>query len=229
MLAVTRDAAWAARLERLAAAASRPFRAQPDLAVARGARAPGLVVLDAALCGARASDGVARARALFPDAAVALACADGDLAPGAVDAVLAAGADETLSKSWSDARLGARLAALSDAALAASARVSPDGTLRADRRSQRAYVRRGARWTELGLPAAEFALLWTLLGAGGEPVSREQLIAVLREALGREVEAETVARRALSLRKALGAWGGALESVRGGRYRLVSSRRRSTT
>ncbi len=231
MLAVTRDAAWASRLERLAAAAARPFQSVPDLAQSsRAAPEPGLVVLDAALAGGRPCDGVAAARALFPAAAVALACTDAELAPGAVEAALSSGADATLSKSWSDARLRARLEALRDSALAASVRESADGTLRAQRRAHRAFLLRRGRWGELPLPAAEFALLWRLLESAEAPVSRAELIAVLRDALGREVEAETVSRRVLSLRRALSPWkGGALESVRGGCYRLVSSRRLSST
>ncbi|MDE2141841.1 MAG: hypothetical protein KGJ84_05460, partial [Elusimicrobia bacterium] len=72
--------------------------------------------------------------------------------------------------------------------------------------------------------------LWSLLGARGEPVSRERLLSELSAVSGREVEYETVSRRALSLRKSLGRWKGTLESVRGGFYRLTSSaRRRSTT
>jgi DNA-binding response OmpR family regulator len=69
-----------------------------------------------------------------------------------------------------------------------------------------------------------------LLQSEGDAVSRERLLDVLRQSAGREVEAETVSRRALSLRRALAPWKGKIETVRGGFYRLVSSsRRRSTT
>ena len=104
-------------------------------------------------------------------------------------------------------------------------RVSFDGSLKAEQRSQRAYVLSRKRWKDLGLHPAEFSLLWRLLEREGQAVSREELLEALKSSLGRDFEAETVARRALSLRKALRTWkGGRVESVRGGFYQLVSAR-----
>ena len=123
------------------------------------------------------------------------------------------------------------MSALRDEVLASAVRVSVDGALKAEKRSRRVFFLRRGRWEPLEVAAAEFALLWTLLSADGEAVSRESLLAALRQTAGRDVEAETVSRRALSLRRSLAPWKGTIETVRGGFYRLVSSaaRRRSTT
>lgn len=230
MIAVTRDAAWAARLDGLAARGGWPLTAVDALPSSAGS-APDqtVVVLDRALAGAAPARIVAGLRAMFPSARIALACSDAELGADAVAAGLGSGADEVVVKSWADARLLARLSSLRDAALASAVRVSVDGALKAELRSRRAFVRARARWTELPLPAAEFALLWSLLGSEGEAVPRERLLDALRAVSGREIESETVSRRALSLRRALAPWKGTVESVRGGFYRLASSRRRSST
>lgn len=231
MIAITRDPAWAARLDDIAGRGGWPFAAIDVLPSSRGSSADKtLVVLDRSLAGAAPGRTVAGLRALFPSAQILLACSDAELGVDGVAAGLDSGADEVVGKSWPDARLAARLGARRDAALASAVRLSDDGTLKAELRSRRVFLRTRARWSELPLPAAEFALLWSLLGARGEPVSRERLLSELSAVSGREVEYETVSRRALALRKALGRWKGTLESVRGGFYRLTSSaRRRSTT
>jgi DNA-binding response OmpR family regulator len=107
--------------------------------------------------------------------------------------------------------------------------VSANGDLKVDRRARRAFVRARGRWKTLELAAQDLELLWRLLGCEGQEVERGELVQWLRTAFGREVEAETVSRRVLALRRTLKPWDGELESVRGGRYRLASSRRRSTT
>lgn len=230
MIAVTRDAAWAARLRALAARGGGPFAAFDAPPSSRDASPDQpVVVLDKAAAGGSPARAVSGLRKLYPAARVALACAEAELGVDGIAAGLASGADEVLAKSWPDARLAARLSALRDAALAEAVRVSADGALKAELRSRRAFVKSRARWTELPLPAAEFALLWALLGAGDAPAPRALLLDALRSASGREVEIETVARRALSLRRALAPWKGTVESVRGGFYRLASSRRRSIT
>lgn len=231
MISVTKDASWTARLRSLAARGGWTF------AVAEAAPAPralstnerALVILDRAAAGASPARAVAVLRALFPAARVCLACTDAELGADGAAAGIASGADELLSKSWPDEKLFARLSALRDAALAAEVRVSADGALKAEKRSRRAYARERGRWLDLPMPAAEFALLYALLCEEGTPLSRERLLGQLRAAAGREVEPETVSRRVLSLRRALKPWKGAVESVRGGFYVLVSSRRRSTT
>ena len=226
MIAVTRDAAWAARLRGLAVRGGWPFAAFQVLpgagAVSDSEHA--IVVLDRADAGSAAARAVAVLRALFPSGRVALACTEAELGADVVAADLSAGVDEVVGKSWTDARLFTRLSALRDAALASAVRLSADGTLKAELRSRRVFRRVRARWTELPLPAAEFGVLWALLGAGGQPVSRAALLDALRGVSGRDVESETVSRRVLSLRRGLARWKGAVESVRGGFYRIVAPR-----
>ncbi|MDE2144146.1 MAG: response regulator transcription factor, partial [Elusimicrobia bacterium] len=209
MIAITRDAAWAARLDDLSGKGGWSFAAIDTLPSSRGTSAEKtLVVLDRTLAGAAPGRTVAGLRALFPSAQILLACSDAELGVDGVAAGLDSGADEVVLKSWTDARLTARFAARRDAALAAAVRLSDDGTLKAELRSRRVFLLARSRWSELPVPAAEFALLWSLLGARGEPVSRERLLSELSAVSGREVEYETVSRRALSLRKSLGRWKG---------------------
>jgi hypothetical protein len=230
MIAVTRDAAWTARLRALAARGGWPFGVYEVLPSAGAA--PGgehvVVVLDLALAGSAPARAVVVLRGLFPGGRVALACGERELGAAGVQAGLVSGADEVVSKEWTDARLASRLGALRDAALAAAVRVSADGDLKAELRSRRVYLRSRSRWTEVVLPSAEFALLWTLLAREGRAVDRGELLDVLCADARRDVEPETVSRRALSLRRALSAWKGKIETVRGA-YRLESSRRRSIT
>ena len=189
-----------------------------------------MIVLDRALAGAALSRTVAGLRALFPNAHVLLACSEADTGADAITAGLQSGADEVILKSWTDARLTSLFSTLHDAALASAVRLSADGMLKAEMRSRRVFLKSGARWAELAVPPAEFAILWCLLEAGEAAVPRARLLEALSSVSGREVEYETVSRRALSLRRALTRWKGTLESVRGGYYRLTSSaRRRSTT
>ncbi|MBI3566327.1 MAG: winged helix-turn-helix domain-containing protein [Elusimicrobia bacterium] len=230
MIAVTRDPAWAVRLDSIAARGGWPFAAVDALPAGRGRTVErAVVVLDRAAAGASLSRAVAALRALFPSARVILSCTDAELGAAGAGAGIASGADEVISKAWSDEKVAAKLGALRDAALASEVRVSVDGALKAELRSHRAYARVRGRWSELPMNAAEFSLLFSLLAAEGETVSRERLLAEMRRVAGREVESETVARRMLSLRRALAPWKGSVESVRGGFYRLASSRRRSTT
>lgn len=231
MIAVTRDAAWTARLRAVAARGGWTFAAYSVLPAAGAVKADehAVAVLDLSEAGSAPARAVGVLRALFPAGRVALACGEAEMGAAGVAAGLSSGADQVVLKSWSDARLAATLSALRDSALASAVRVSADGTLKAELRSHRVYLRARASWSEVPLPAAEFALLWSLLGAEGTNVSRELLLGRLRAAAGREVEPETVSRRALALRRALSGWKGTIETVRGGFYRLASSRRRSTT
>ncbi|MDE2142368.1 MAG: hypothetical protein KGJ84_08160, partial [Elusimicrobia bacterium] len=209
MIAITRDAAWATRLDDLSGKGGWSFAAIDTLPSSRGSSAEKtLVVLDRTLAGAAPGRTVAGLRALFPSAQILLACSDAELGVDGVAAGLDSGADEVVLKTWTDARLAARFAARRDAALAAAVRLSDDGTLKAELRSRRVFLLARSRWSELPVPAAEFTLLWSLLGARGEPVSRERLLSELSAVSGREVEYETVSRRALSLRKSLGRWKG---------------------
>lgn len=229
MIAISQDEKWLARLSAAAARGGWNFVAANSSAdLADQSRA--LLVLDrAASRGALARD-VAALRSRFPMARIALACADEELGADGIAAGLASGADEVIAKSWTDARLFARLAALRAAAEEEQALVSADGLLKADHRSRRVHLLSRRSWKELPVAAPDFAFLWTLLRVEGRAVSRETLLDAVRGAIGREVEAETVSRRALSLRRALAPWKGKIETVRGGSYRLLSSaRRRSTT
>ena len=232
MIAVSRDAAWIARLRAAAARGGWEFAAVEAGSVLAdpGASARALLVVDRASVRGALDRAVAGLRARFPAARIALCFSEAELGAEGVAAGLASGADEVIAKSWPDERLFARLSSLRDAVLASAVRVSGDGRLKAEKRSRRVLHLRRGRWTALDVAAAEFALLWELLAVEGEAVSRERLLAALREAAGRDVEAETVSRRALSLRRALASWKGRIETVRGGHYRLISSaRRRSTT
>jgi DNA-binding response OmpR family regulator len=233
MIAVSRDAEWLKRLRAAAARGGWEFAAVGTDAVpgGRSEAARSVIVVDRAAVRGALRREVSGLRERFPKARIALAFSEAELGTDGVAAGLASGADEVLAKSWPDERLFARLAALRDEVLAADVRVSADGELKAEKRSRRVFRLGRGRWRELEIASAEFALLWTLLAVEGEAVTRERLLAALREAAGREVEAETVSRRALSLRRALSAWKGRVETVRGGCYRLVSSpaRRRSTT
>lgn len=184
-----------------------------------------LAVLDRSLAGASAGKAVAALRAMYPSAAIALACDEGDL--DAVASSVDCGADEVLGKNWPEEKLAARLANLRDRALFTQVRVSADGALKAERRAHRVLVRARGKWREIALDGSGFAVLWRLLAREGEAVTRDQLGAAIAEASGREREPGTVSRRVAALQKALGAWSGRVESARGGFYRLVSSKRRA--
>lgn len=230
MLVFSRDAAWVTRLGRVAERGGWPIEARgelPERAAAAYERA--LIVLDRSLAGASTARAVAVLRGLCPGAAVALACGEREAGPNVVSEALTAGADETLLKSWSDDRLTARLAGLRDRALATDARVSVDGALRLDRRARRAYARARSRWLALDVTAPGFELLWRLLEREGQSVDRAELADTLGTVFGREAGPQTVSRRILALRRALAPWRGTIESARGGRYRLASARRRSST
>jgi DNA-binding response OmpR family regulator len=232
MIAVSRDAAWIARLRAAAARGGWEFAASRADPVPEDRNAPtrGLLVVDRSEVRGALGRAISGLRARFPAARIALCFAESELGADGVAAGLASGADEVIAKSWSDERVFARLSSLRDQVLASAVRVSEDGALKAEKRSRRVFRLSRGRWQTVDVAAAEFALLWALLSAEGETVSRERLLGALRDAAGREVEAETVSRRALSLRRSLAAWGGRIETVRGGFYRLVSSsRRRSKT
>jgi DNA-binding response OmpR family regulator len=230
MLSLSRDAAWAERLRRFAARGGWPLSSSER---ASDAAAPdiGVIVLDRAAADGSLPRAVSGLRARFPRAQIVVAFSEGEFGAAGAAAGVGCGADEVVLKSWTDGRLFSRLSSMRDADLAAAVRVSADGGLKAEHRSRRVYVKRRGRWEVLHVPVAEFTLLWTLLSAEGVSVSRESLLDALRAAAGRDVEAETVSRRALSLRRALSPWKGKIETVRGGYYRLVppQSLRRSTT
>jgi DNA-binding response OmpR family regulator len=215
MLVLSRDAAWIERLVGLTRRGGWTVEARVDLPTRREAPAErALIVLDRALAGASPARAVSVLRAEYEMAAVVLACAEDELGPASMAAALSSGADDMVSKSWTDGRLLERLSVLRDGALASEVR---------------AFVRARGRWTALELSAQDLELLWRLLGGEGQEIERAELVHALRSAFGREVEVETVSRRILALRRALKPWPGSLESVRGGRYRLESARRRSTT
>lgn len=227
MLVLSRDAGWLSRLGCLALRGGWLFEA-------RAAASPlertlpsehALVMLDRGLAGAAPAKAVSALRALYPGAAIVLVFDAREMNHDAVAAAVSCGVDEVLGKSWPDEKILPRLAALRDRSLAAQTRVSADGALKAERRAHRALVKSRGRWKELSLDAGGFALLWRLLEREGEPVSREELSAALASAAGREREVGTVARRLAALKKALAPWTGAIESARGGLYRLAPSER----
>lgn len=217
MLVVTRDADWELRLKALCVRGRWDFVSCRTIPAADQTRETVLVVVDNSH-----ARSVGALRAHHSSASVVLALASSEMTADTLREALASGADEVLGKDWSDEKLRAKIAAYFDRALAADVRVSGDGTLKAELRSHRAYVSVRDKWKDLKLHPAEFALLWRLLAREGQAVSREELLGTLKSALNRDFEAETVARRALTLRKALRSWkGGKIESVRGGFYRLV--------
>ncbi|UPT73960.1 MAG: hypothetical protein M0D55_19340 [Elusimicrobiota bacterium] len=225
MIVLSRDGAWLSRLENIALRGGWPFEARA--AIPAPGRTPpperALVVLDRALAGASVAKSVAALRALYPAAAIAFACDEGDL--DAVAAAVDCGADEVLGKTWPEEKLAVKLFALRDRALGAQTRVSADGALKAERRSHRALIRVRGKWSDAELDAAGFALLWRLLEREGEPVARAELGAAIAAVSGRERELGTVARRLSALKKTLAKWPGRIESARGGVYRLSSKRR----
>lgn len=225
MIVITRDANWERLMQALSLRGGWAFESRQELSsLGEASRDRVLVIVDGASFGGAQAHGVVGLRALYASAAIVLALTAEEMSPGSMNEALASGADEVLGKDWPEAKIFARLTAVCDRALASEVRTSADGGLKAERRSHRAYVLARGRWKDLGLSPAEFALLWRLLAREGQAVSREELLAALKSALNRDFEAETVARRALSLRKALSSWKGELESVRGGFYRLVSAR-----
>ena len=228
MIVLSRDGDWLLRLEQLAARNGWPFEARAALPSVVGYRPPEhtLAVLDRALSGAVIGKAVDLLRALYPSAAIVLAFDEGDMSHEAVAAAVTCGADEVLGKSWPEAKLASRLAALRDRALAAQALVSTDGALKAQRRAHRAFIKTRGKWKEVKLDAGGFALLWILMRHEGESVSRDELSAALTEAAGREHEAGTVSRRLAALRKALAPWKGEIEAARGGFYRMQSTAKR---
>lgn len=221
MLALTRDADWAERLAALATRGGWPYAAMDCVPHAPTSEVA-LIVLDRREAGATPARTVAGLRKLYPSVRLALACTDAELGSAGAALGVSCGVDDVLAKSWADDRLLARLSALRDAALADAVLLSMDGTLKAERRSRRAYAAARGKWKPLELAAPEFALLWALLSAAGAPVSRERLLDALRAVSGRALEAEAVSRRILSLRRALKPWKGRVESVRGGFYRLLA-------
>jgi DNA-binding response OmpR family regulator len=224
MISLSRDAAWAERLRRCAKRGGWPFVAGERAAADAGADRI-VIVLDHGAADGPLKRAVAGLRARFPEARIVVAFGAAEFGADGALAGLQSGADEVIVKSWADERLFTRLSAVRDAGLAAAVRVSADGGLKAERRSQRVFTLKRGRWAALDVPAAEFALLWELMTANGERVSREHLLGVLRGTAGREVEAETLSRRVLSLRKSVAAWKGGIETVRGGFYRLAAPER----
>lgn len=219
MLVVTRDADWQRRLQGLSARGGWAFEVCQELSsLERSSRDRVLVIIDGALLG----EGVAGLRARYASAAIVLALDSSEMTPESLKKSLASGVDEVLGKDWDEAKIFSRLRVVCDRALASEVRTSTDGCLKAEKRSHRGFVLSRGRWKDLGLHPAEFSLLWRLLAREGQAVSREELLAALKSSLNRDFEAETVARRMSSLRRALASWKGELESVRGGFYRLVS-------
>lgn len=227
MLVLSRDGAWLARLEKLAARGGWPFEARAAVPTPGRLVPPerAVAVLDRSLAGAVPSKAVATLRALYPGAAVVLACEPSELHDA--HAAIASGADEVLPKTVADEKLASRLSVLRDHALKSQARTSADGALVAELRAHRARVRgKAGKWKEVALDAGGFALLWRLLEREGDPVGRHELGDALAAADGKERSPETVARRLGALRKALSSWGGSIASARGGAYRLSSGGRR---
>jgi DNA-binding response OmpR family regulator len=96
------------------------------------------------------------------------------------------------------------------------------GGIRADKRSRRAYVRRGKSWKETpALRAREFELLWVLLSHAGAPVERETLLKALWDGDLKE-EPSAVDRQVGALRKKLGKEGARIASVYGRGYQLTA-------
>lgn len=228
MLVISRDGSWLARLELLAGRGGWPFEARAAMPAPGRTPPPerALAVLDRGLAGAAPRTAVAALRALYPGAAIALAFDAGEMDHDGVSAAVTCGADEVLGKFWPNEKIALRLAALRDRSLAGQARFSADGALKAERRAHRAFLKSRGRWKELPLDAGAFALLWRLLEREGTPVTRAELGATLAAAAGRELDTGTVTRRLAALKKSLSPWPGALESARGGLYRLVSAARR---
>ncbi len=228
MLVLSRDGAWLARLEAVAARGGWTFEVRTALPSPGRTPPPerALAVIDRSLAGASPSRAVAALRALYPWAAVVLVCDDHEMDPTSMTTIVQCGADEVVGKKWTDDRLASRFGSLRDRAMASQARVTVDGSLMADRRAHRALLREKKGWKELKLDASAFALLWRLLEREGEPVTRAALSAALAEATGKERENGTLARRISTLKKALEKWPGKLESARGGVYRLVSAAKR---
>lgn len=227
MLVLSRDGAWLLRLEILAGRGGWSFEARAALPALRLTPPPerALAVLDRGLAGAVPAKAVSALRDLYPGVAIVLVfdVMDHDM----VTLAVSCGADEVLIKSWTDAKLLLKLAALRDRSLAAQERFSADGALRVERRAHRVLIKSRGRWKEVVLDAGGFALLWRLLEREGEDVSRGELSAALSSATGREREVGTVSRRLAAIKKALVLWPGAIESACVGQYRLVSMPRRS--
>ncbi len=226
MIVISRDTAWLARLQHVAKRGGWPYEALSVLPAAGRAHhhEHALAVLDRVAAGKAMGAAVSAVRASYPDASIVLAFDESDMNHEALATAVTSGADEVLGKSWPEAKIASRLAVLRDHALAAQTRLSVDGALKAEKRSHRAFARTRGKWKELHLDAGAFALLWVLLRREGEPVTREELSDALARAAGRERESGTVSRRLTALRDALKPWKGELETVRGGGYRLVSSK-----
>jgi DNA-binding response OmpR family regulator len=222
MIVISRDAGWLARLEAVARRGSWPFHSRAALPAAGRVHHEehSLAVVDRAAAGASLGKAVAAARAAYPAASVVLAFDAVEMSHDGLASAVSCGADEVLGKAWPDSKITSRLSALRDRSLAAQARLSSDGGLKAERRSHRAFVLTRGKWKELPLDAGAFALLWVLLGREGQAVTREALGEALAGISGREREAGTVARRLTALRASLTSWKGSLETVRGGGYRL---------
>ena len=228
MIVISRDGRWLERLEHLTVRGGWLFEARAALPAAGRTPPPerALAVLDRALAGAVIEKAIRSLRALYPTASVALACDEADMIQETISAAVTCGADEVLNKSWSDEKILSRLAVLRDRALAAQARYSADGALKAEKRAHRVFIKARGKWSEVALDAGGFALLWRLLRREGESVERVELGLVLAEAVGKEREAGTVSRRLSALKKALEPWKGRIETARGGQCRLMSAPRR---
>lgn len=229
MLVLSRDVVWLTRLERLALLGGWPFESRPAMPAAGRTPPPerAIAVLDRALAGAAPGKAVSALRALYPGVTIVLAFDVSEMDHDGATIAVSCGADEVLGKFWPDAKIFPKLSALRDRSLAGQSRLSADGALKAERRAHRVHIRTRGRWKELRLDAAGFALLWRLLDREGEAISRAELGASLAAAVGRELEAGTVVRRIAALKKALSPWPGAIETARGGLYRLASAPRRA--
>ncbi|MCM2304205.1 MAG: winged helix-turn-helix domain-containing protein [Elusimicrobia bacterium] len=228
MLVLSRDGAWLSRLENLAERGGWPFEARAALPSPGRTPPPerALAVLDRALAGGAPAKAVSVLRALYPGVAIVLSVDASEMDYAGAAAAVSCGADEVVGKAWTDAKLSQRLAILRDRSLFSQTRISADGALKAERRAHRVHVKARGGWKEVELDAGGFALLWRLLEREGESVSRAELGQALASATGRERESATVTRRLAALKKALARWPGAVETARGGLYRLASPRRR---
>jgi DNA-binding response OmpR family regulator len=230
MIVITRDKPWAKRLSELAGLGGWPLSVIPVVPKdTRGlSREAALIVLDRSAAGASIAKTVSALRLLYPNTRMALAFSESELGIDGVAAGVVSGADDVLIKTWSNEKLLMRFSSLHDSALSAGIRLSEDGNLKIDKRSRRVYVRDRGRWKERAILAVEFSLLYALLSCEGQMLSREHLVTTLGLTERKDLQVETVARRIRSLRTALAEWSGEIKTLRGGFYRLTSSRRRST-
>ena len=197
----------------------------PDALRAAREERPDVVVLDLMLPGVSGYDVLAELRRVEETREVGVILLTSRREEADRIRGLSLGADDYLTKPFSPAELGLRVAALlrrlAAPAVSAGATITA-GPITVDRSAHRATL----DGRELPLTATEYKLLLTLLERRGRVQSRPQLLETVWEAQP-DIQTRTVDMHVQRLRTKLGEEGRMIETVRGFGYRFRAADRAS--